>query len=175
DAPQWDAPQGSQRSSMGRNTRKRRTPLATKAIAASAALALGGGGLIWANFYASAHEKGGSDNRTRSSAAQIATINCPDVGQRLTKVPRNARRGVARELARLDRQVTAAYKRLAETRQAQAGDPDYVSNSILGPLKSKRAATLDRIRTAINRAGGQAPRNLGGFARCEGVPADING
>ena len=160
---------------MGRNTRKRRTPLATKAIAASAALALGGGGLIWANFYASAHEKGGSDNRTRSSAAQIATINCPDVGQRLTKVPRNARRGVARELARLDQQVTAAYKRLAETRQAQAGDPDYVSNSILGPLKSKRAATLDRIRTAINRAGGQAPRNLGGFARCEGVPADING
>ncbi|NJP51433.1 DUF1996 domain-containing protein [Streptomyces sp. SBST2-5] len=160
---------------MGRNTRKRRTPLATKAIAASAALALGGGGLIWANFYASAHEKGESDNRTRSSAAQIATINCPDVGQRLTKVPRNARRGVARELARLDQQVTAAYKRLAETRQAQAGDPDYVSNSILGPLKSKRAATLDRIRTAINRAGGQAPRNLGGFARCEGVPADING
>ncbi len=46
---------------MGRNTRKRRTPLATKAIAASAALALGGGGLIWANFYASAHE---SSNQT---------------------------------------------------------------------------------------------------------------
>ncbi len=42
---------------MGRNTRKRRSPMATKAIAASAALALGGGGLIWANFYASAHEE----------------------------------------------------------------------------------------------------------------------
>ncbi|GAA3495700.1 DUF1996 domain-containing protein [Streptomyces prasinosporus] len=157
---------------MGRNTRKRRTPLATRAMAATAALALGGGGLIWANFYASAHEEDSPSNRTRSGAAQIATINCPDVGQKLTKVPRKARRGVARELALLDQQVTAAYKRLADTRRAQAGDASYVSNAILGPLRSKRTATLDRIRITINRAGGQAPRNLGGFARCEGVPAE---
>ncbi len=44
---------------MGRNTRKRRTPLATKVIAGAAALAIGGGGLVWANFYASAHEENG--------------------------------------------------------------------------------------------------------------------
>lgn len=143
---------------MGRNTRKRRTPLANKAIAASAALALGGGGLVWANFYASAHEDGNSGwNRTKSTSSRVATINCPDVGQRLTKVPRSARRTVAKELALLDRQITAAYTRLAETRQAQAGDANYVSNAILSPLKSKRTATLDRIRITINRGGGKAP------------------
>ncbi|WP_155055031.1 DUF1996 domain-containing protein [Streptomyces blattellae] len=157
---------------MGRNTRKRRTPLATKAIAASAALALGGGGLIWANFYASADEESSYGNQTRSAgAAQVATINCPDVGQQLTNVPRSARRGVARELALLDRQITDAYTRLASTRQAQAGDASYVNNAILGPLKSKRTATLDRIGININRAGGKAPQ-MGDLAECEGVPAE---
>src|SRR5690606_17611484 len=95
-----------------------------------------------------------------------------DVGQKLTKVPRGARKGVARELARLDRQITEAYTRLAETRQAQAGDANYVDNAILGPLKSKRTATLDRIGININRAGGKAPRDFGRFARCQGVPVD---
>ncbi|GGQ63069.1 DUF1996 domain-containing protein [Streptomyces althioticus] len=159
---------------MGRNTRKRRTPLATKVIAGAAALAIGGGGLVWANFYASAHEKNGGHNATKSGQARVATINCPDVGQKLTKVPRKARWGVARELARLDRQITEAYSRLAETRQAQAGDAGYVDNAILGPLKDKRRATLDRININIKRAGGQE-RDLGRFARCQGVPAEQPG
>ncbi|MBC2902540.1 DUF1996 domain-containing protein [Streptomyces cupreus] len=157
---------------MGRNTRKRRTPLATKAIAASAALALGGGGLVWANFYASAHEDDSGGNRTKATAAQVATINCPDVGQKLTDVPESARGGVAKELALLDRQITDAYTRLAETRQAQAGDPNYVNNAILGPLKSKRVATLDRIGININRVGGKAPQGLQDLAECQGVPAE---
>ncbi|MFF9751532.1 DUF1996 domain-containing protein [Streptomyces sp. NPDC014344] len=160
---------------MGRNTRKRRTPPATKAIAGAAALAIGGGGLVWANFHASAHEEnGGRHNATRSGQVRVATINCPDVGQKLTKVPRKARWGVARELARLDRQITDAYTRLAETRQAQAGDANYVENAVLGPLKAKRAATLDRIDLNIERAGGQK-RGLGRFARCQGVPAEQPG
>ena len=157
---------------MGRNTRKRRTPLATKAIAASAALALGGGGLVWANFYASAHEDNSGYNQTKSTNAQVATINCPDVGQKLTNVPQSARQGVAKELALLDRQITDAYTRLAETRQAQAGDASFVNNAILGPLKSKRVATLDRIGININRAGGQRPQGLDQFAQCQGVPAE---
>ncbi|PNV34907.1 hypothetical protein C1708_23540 [Streptomyces sp. DH-12] len=160
---------------MGRNTRKRRTPPATKVIAGAAALAIGGGGLVWANFHASAHEEnGGRHNATRSGQVRVATINCPDVGQKLTKVPRKARWGVARELARLDRQITDAYTRLAETRQAQAGDANYVENAVLGPLKAKRAATLDRIDLNIERAGGQK-RGLGRFARCQGVPAEQPG
>ncbi|EGX57206.1 hypothetical protein SZN_23921 [Streptomyces zinciresistens K42] len=90
-------------------------------------------------------------------------------------MPRGARKGVARELASLDRQITAAYTRLAETRQAQAGDANYVSNAILGPLKSKRAATLDRIGININRGGGKAPWGLKRYAQCQGVPVQQPG
>lgn len=126
---------------MGRNIRKRRSSMATKAVAASAALALGGGGLIWANFYASAHESNNSgQNQTKAAnaAAQVATISCPDVGQKLTSVPNGAKQGVATELANLDKQITEAYTRLASTRQAQAGDAGFVQNAIVGPLKEKR-------------------------------------
>ncbi|WP_338777962.1 DUF1996 domain-containing protein [Streptomyces sp. DG1A-41] len=156
---------------MGRNTRKRRTPLATKAVAASAALALGGGGLIWANFYASAHEEN-SANQTKAAGAQIATIQCPDVGQKLSDVPDGARQGVDKELANLDKQITEAYARLASTRQAQAGDSGFVNNAILGPLKSKRVAAIDRIGINIRRVGGQAPQGLDQLAECQGMAAD---
>ena len=152
---------------MGRNTRKRRTPLATKAIAASAALALGGGGLIWANFYASAHESNSGQNQTKAAAGQVATISCPDVGQKLTNVPQRARQGVARELANLDKQITEAYARLASTRQSQAQDANFVQNAIVGPLKEKRSATLDRIRIDIQRVGGQVDTSgLSALAAC---------
>ncbi|MER6524505.1 DUF1996 domain-containing protein [Streptomyces sp. NPDC001508] len=152
---------------MGRNTRKRRTPLATKAIAASAALALGGGGLIWANFYASAHESNNSaQNRTKAAAAQVATISCPDVGQKLTNVPNAARSGVATELAKLDKQITEAYARLASTRQAQQNDANFVQNAIVGPLKEKRAATIDRIRIGIQRVGGSFDTSLAQLSAC---------
>ncbi|WP_026179519.1 DUF1996 domain-containing protein [Streptomyces hokutonensis] len=140
---------------MGRNDRKRRTPMATKAIAASAALALGGAGLLWAQMNASAHESNSSgQNQTKAAAAQVATIACPDVGQQLTNVPQKARQGVATELANLDKQITEAYARLASTRQAQANDASFVQNAIVGPLKEKRAATIDRIRIDIQRVGG---------------------
>ncbi|MGW2046895.1 DUF1996 domain-containing protein [Streptomyces sp. NPDC001858] len=154
---------------MGRNIRKRRSSMATKAVAASAALALGGGGLIWANFYASAHESNSSgQNQTKAAnaAAQVATISCPDVGQKLTNVPKGAKQGVATELANLDKQITEAYTRLASTRQAQAGDANFVTNSITGPLKEKRAATIDRIRINITRSGGQFDNALSQLAAC---------
>ncbi|MFC7808135.1 DUF1996 domain-containing protein [Streptomyces olivaceus] len=160
---------------MGRNTRKRRSPLATKVVAGAAALAVGGGGLVWANFYASAHESDSSHHRTRSAGAQVATIQCPDVGQKLRNVPRGARPGVDKELARLDEQITEAYARLASTRQAQSGDSAYVQNAILGPLKSKRTAALDRIGINIRRGGGDAPGGLDRFAECRGMGADQPG
>ncbi|MGW5128797.1 DUF1996 domain-containing protein [Streptomyces sp. NPDC004069] len=160
---------------MGRNTRKRRMPLAAKAIAGAAALALGGGGLVWANYYASAHESkndawGG--NRTKAVNAQVATISCPDVGQKLTAVPEQARGEVDGELATLDQQITEAYQRLATTRDAQAGDASFVQNSILGPLKDRRKVILDRIRLEIDRAGGKTPGNLDDLAPCTGTPAE---
>ncbi|MDT0405857.1 MULTISPECIES: DUF1996 domain-containing protein [Streptomyces] len=157
---------------MGRNTRKRRTPLAAKAVAGVAALALGGGGLIWANFYASAHEDGGH-NRTKSRGAQqVATIDCPDVGQQLRDVPDRARGEVDGELASMDQQITDAYQRLVTTRRAQAGDGQFVQNSILGPLKDRRKVLIDRIKLEINRAGGKAGNDLDRLAGCTGRPAD---
>ncbi|MBW8737085.1 MAG: DUF1996 domain-containing protein [Streptomyces turgidiscabies] len=156
---------------MGRNARKRRSPMAVRAVAASAALAIGGGGLVWANFYASAHEENGAQNQIKAAAAQIATIDCPDVGQKLTNVPAGARVGVDKELANLDNQITEAYARLASTRQAQAGDPGFVQNAIVAPLKEKRFAAIDRIRISIKRAGGSGADNLGQFAQCTGVAA----
>ncbi|MFJ8655005.1 DUF1996 domain-containing protein [Streptomyces rochei] len=157
---------------MGRNTRKRRTPLATKVVAGAAALAVGGGGLVWANFYASAHEEGPAHHRTRSAAAQVATIDCPDVGQQLSGVPDRARGEVDGELATMDSQITEAYQRLATTRRAQAGDPRFVQNTILGPLKDRRKAIIDRIQLEINRAGGQADEDLDRLAGCQGQPAE---
>ncbi|MFF8727725.1 DUF1996 domain-containing protein [Streptomyces sp. NPDC015171] len=160
---------------MGRNTRKRRTPLATKAIAASAALALGGGGLIWANFYASAHESNNQTwggNQTKAATAQVATLSCPDVGQKLTNVPTRARTDVAGELANLDRQITDAYQRLATTRDAQARDASFVQNSILQPLNERRKVILDRIRLEITRVGGAAPTDLDTLATCTAQSAN---
>jgi hypothetical protein len=157
---------------MGRTTRKRRTPLATKVVAGAAALAVGGGGLVWANFHASAHEESPGHNRTRSAAAQVATIDCPDVGQQLSDVPDRARGEVDGELATMDSQITDAYQRLATTRQAQAGDARYVDNAILGPLKDRRKAVIDRIQLEIDRAGGRADDNLDELAPCQGQPAE---
>ncbi|MEU8969496.1 DUF1996 domain-containing protein [Streptomyces monashensis] len=154
---------------MGRNIRKRRTPLATKVLAGAAALALGGGGLVWANFYASAHESNNQSwggNQTKAATAQVATISCPDVGQRLTNVPWRARQGVATELANLDKQITEAYNRLASTRQAQTNDPSFVQNAIVGPLKDKRTATIDRIRIDIQRVGGAFNNALSQLSAC---------
>ncbi|GGP97776.1 DUF1996 domain-containing protein [Streptomyces mutabilis] len=157
---------------MGRNTRKRRTPLATKVVAGAAALAVGGGGLVWADFHASAHEENPAHNRTRSAAAQVATIDCPDVGQQLSGVPDRARGEVDDELATMDSQITDAYKRLATTRRAQAGDPQFVRNTILGPLKDRRKAIIDRIQLEIDRAGGRADDSLDQLAGCQGQPAE---
>ncbi|MGW0880366.1 DUF1996 domain-containing protein [Streptomyces sp. NPDC002671] len=160
---------------MGRNTRKRRTPLATKAIAAAAALALGGGGLIWANFYASAHESNNQawgGDQTKAASAQVATISCPDVGQKLTNVPWRARTEVNGELANLDQQITDAYQRLATTRDAQVQDASFVQNSILQPLQDRRKVIIDRIKLEISRVGGTAPDSLDALATCTGTPAN---
>ncbi|WP_338695877.1 DUF1996 domain-containing protein [Streptomyces sp. Q6] len=162
---------------MGRTSRKRRSSLTTRMTVASAALLLGGGGLVAVNVYASAHEENssGTGQDAGSDAAQqqqqIATIDCPDVGTSLPDVPDRARGEVDGELATLDTQITEAYQRLASTRDAAAQDPAFVQNAILGPLKDKRGAVLERIRLEINRAGGRAPDGLGGMAQCAGQPS----
>ncbi|MEU6842745.1 DUF1996 domain-containing protein [Streptomyces sp. NPDC046716] len=163
---------------MGRTSRKRRSSLATRMTIASAALLLGGGGLVAVNVYAQAHEENSADTGRQSGSGVVAkttTIDCPDVGTALPDVPDGARGRVDGELAAMDTQITQAYQRLAQNRDAAAQDPGWVQNSVLGPLKAKRGAALDRIGQDIRRSGGSAPQGLGGMAQCTQRATDDNG
>ncbi|WP_394811249.1 DUF1996 domain-containing protein [Streptomyces xanthii] len=137
---------------------------------ASAALLLGGGGLAAVNVYASAHEE--DPQETEQVGQVVATIDCPDVGTALADVPEAARGEVDGELAALDRQITEAYQRLADNQDAAARDPQFVDNSILGPLEDQRTAVLGRIAEDIRRAGGQPPDGLDAMAACTGRASD---
>lgn len=152
---------------MARTSRKRST-LANRAIAASAALLLGGGGLVAVNVYASAGEgKSGQSSPRSQNVGQASTIVCPDVANedKLAGVPEAARAEVDRELAKMDTQITEAYKRFADSKAAIAQDSKFVDNAILGPLKSKRTAALDRISIAMGRSG-EPPQGLESLSAC---------
>ncbi|MEU5166379.1 DUF1996 domain-containing protein [Streptomyces mutomycini] len=153
---------------MGRTSRRKRSTPANRAIAALAALVLGGGGLAAVNVYASAGEGGAgpSPGRFQGAARQMSTIDCPDAGIALPDVPDGARPEVDRELAAMDTQITDAYRRFADRKDRIARDPALAENEVLGPLKSKRAASLDRIGIAVERAGGGRPQGLEGLAGC---------
>lgn len=152
---------------MGRNTRRRPTR-ARRATFAAVALMLGGGGLVAANVYASATEGtwgGGTDATGQVRSAGMATIDCPDVGSRLTTVPDDAREAVDRELAQLDQQIAAAYQQLQASAESVRQDPTAADEPIMNPLKEKRSATIERISVAIDQAGDR-PEGLESLAAC---------
>ncbi|MER6471980.1 DUF1996 domain-containing protein [Streptomyces collinus] len=131
---------------------------------------LGGGGLVAVNVYASASEGawGGQDGTEATGqvkSAGMATIDCPDVGTRLTDVPDGARDEVDRQLAELDQQTAAAYQQLQASAEAVRQDPGSADDSIMNPLKEKRAATIERISVAIDRVGDR-PEGLESLAAC---------
>ncbi|MFC8906283.1 hypothetical protein [Micromonospora sp. NPDC057140] len=104
-------------------------------------------------------------NNGTVAAGGAQTVNCPDVRSQLPAVPAGAAAGVQQELANLDREIAAANARLAQLAVKPEGGPNFVNNAILGPLKSKRVAVLDRIAINIARAGGQRP-DLSSLATC---------
>ncbi|MEU1917925.1 DUF1996 domain-containing protein [Streptomyces massasporeus] len=123
-----------------------------------------------ANVYASATDggSGGDSAETRSGTGVRtagATIDCPDVGSKLTSVPEQARGEVDKELALLDEQIAKAYQRLSESAQQVQQDPGFADNAVVNPLKEKRAATLERIAIAIDRVGDR-PEGLEALAAC---------
>ncbi|MGW3359820.1 DUF1996 domain-containing protein [Streptomyces bungoensis] len=135
---------------------------------------LGGGGLVAANVYASATEGGwggqsGPDATGQVKSAGMATIDCPDVGTRLTNVPDGARADVDRELAELDRQTADAYQQLQASAQALSENPHAADDSVMNPLKEKRSATIERIAVAIDRVGDR-PEGLESLAACALLP-----
>ncbi|MEU5391219.1 DUF1996 domain-containing protein [Streptomyces tibetensis] len=140
------------------NQGHRRNRTRRNAIVLAAGLAAGGVGLALVTMQANATDAPPATTRA------AAPLSCPSVADRLPDVPRQARAEVDRNLRLLQTQITEAGNRLAATRGQ--GGPDFVRNAVLGPLKDKRAATVDRIAIAISRAGAPRPQGLDSLAAC---------
>ncbi|MEU3858751.1 DUF1996 domain-containing protein [Streptomyces sp. NPDC028722] len=137
---------------------------------------LGGAGLAAVNVYASASEGwgdgSGTDSTGRVLSTGMATIDCPDVGSRLTAVPDAARPDVDRELALLDQQTAAAYRQLQRWGRDGGGqDAGSAPDTIMNPLKGKRSASIGRLTDALGRAG-EHPQGLDDLAACTLRPGD---
>ncbi|MFD5545088.1 hypothetical protein ACFWIJ_46700, partial [Streptomyces sp. NPDC127079] len=108
-------------------------------------------------------DKSSDTSNARTFAASPGTITCPDVASKLPAVPATAKAEVDRNLALLQTQIQEANKRLVDT--VGQGGPNFVNNAILGPLKDKRVATVNRIATAIGRTAAK-PTGLDALAPC---------
>jgi hypothetical protein len=106
---------------------------------------------------------GDSANKNGVKAAQ-SVIVCPAVAGELPAIPASARAEVTRNLVLLQTQIDEANKRLVST--VGQGGPKFVDNAILGPLKDKRLATIDRIAIAIGRTAAK-PTGLDSLATCK--------
>ncbi|WP_405777116.1 hypothetical protein [Streptomyces sp. NBC_01538] len=93
----------------------------------------------------------------------VGTISCPDVASQLPAIPASAQAEVDRNLALLNTQIAEANKRLVDT--VGQGGANFVQNAIVGPLKDKRVATINRIATAIGRTAAK-PAGLDSLAAC---------
>jgi hypothetical protein len=99
-----------------------------------------------------------------ASAAQgVPTINCPQVPVNVA-VPAQAQAEVQSNLQLLNKQIDEANKRLVDT--VGQGGPNFIQNAILGPLKDKRFATINRIETAIGRNAPKPNLNAENLSTC---------
>ncbi|MFF0736651.1 hypothetical protein ACFYVK_34185 [Streptomyces chartreusis] len=129
-------------------------------IGGAAAVALSGTVIAGFALAGETSRNGGTNART---LAGPGTVSCPDVRSKLRAVPATARAEVDRNLALLDTQIQEANKRLVDT--VGQGGPNFVQNAILGPLKDKRVATVNRMATAIGRTAAR-PQGLEALAPC---------
>ncbi|MYW47898.1 DUF1996 domain-containing protein, partial [Streptomyces sp. SID161] len=136
---------------------------------------LGGAGIAAVNVYASASEGWGGGSGTDATGHVLSTgmptIDCPDVGSRLTVVPDAARADVDRELALLDQQTAEGYRQLQRWSRDGGRDDGSAADAIMKPLEEKRSASLGRIADAVDRAG-EHPQDLDTLAACTLRPGD---
>ncbi|MFF5216542.1 DUF1996 domain-containing protein [Micromonospora sp. NPDC000442] len=113
-------------------------------------------------MHASMH---GPSHAASATAGPVANprLRCPTVRGRLPGVPAPAVAEVNRNLDELDRQISEATERIATSRGQ--GGPNFVDNAIVGPLKAKRIAVLDRIGITIGRHTTR-PQGLEALAAC---------
>ncbi|MEU8825649.1 DUF1996 domain-containing protein [Streptomyces sp. NPDC048636] len=121
-----------------------------KALFGVAGLVLGGGGLVAINVGANASD---------SSEPSAGGVVCPGVEDRLGDVPQPASAEVQRNLELMKRDMEAADTRLSS-------EQGVSSRTVLDPLRSKRAAILERIEIAVERAGAERPKDLQSLATC---------
>jgi hypothetical protein len=98
-----------------------------------------------------------------AQSKEAPRVDCPDVASALPEVPDQAQAEIERNLDQLDQQVAEADQRLV-TSQGEGG-PNFAQNAIIGPLKDKRVATIDRMAIAIGR-NAQKPQGLEKLAPC---------
>src|SRR4051794_5224218 len=91
----------------------------------------------------------GVASASTNQSSGSSTIVCPAVAPALPAIPAASQAEVERNLALLNTQIAEANNRL-RTSVGQGG-PNFVQNAILGPLKDKRASTIDRIALSIGR------------------------
>ncbi|MEV4278777.1 hypothetical protein [Actinoplanes xinjiangensis] len=94
----------------------------------------------------------------------VPTVNCPTVADKLGAVPAQAQAEISRNLQLLNTQIQEANNRI-RTSQGQGG-ANFVQNAILGPLKDKRFATINRMETAIGRTLAKPNLNAEGLSGC---------
>ncbi|MEF9902688.1 hypothetical protein [Streptomyces sp. P9-A2] len=129
-------------------------------IGGAAAVALSGA--VIAGSALAGESSDGNDANVRTLAGP-GTISCPDVAPELPAIPASAQAEVDRNLGQLDTQIAEANRRLVDT--VGQGGPNFVQNAILGPLKDKRVAAINRIATAIGRTA-ERPAGLDSLAAC---------
>jgi hypothetical protein len=109
-------------------------------------------------------QNSGQGTGQASAGGAAPTVNCPSVQDKLPAVPAAAQAGVTTELANLNKEIAEANNRLITSRGQ--GGPNFINNAILGPLKDKRIAVLDRIAIDIGRVTGAKPTGLDALAAC---------
>ena len=126
---------------MGRNIRKRRSSLAIAPLPhrrPSRSAGVGWSGRI--STPRRTRDELGARTRPRPRAAQVATIDCPDVGQKLTNVPEQARRARSTGSWRTSTSRSPRPTRGSPPpRQAQAGDAE------LRPERDRRPAEGEAV------------------------------
>ncbi|MFC5957891.1 hypothetical protein ACFP51_26515 [Streptomyces pratens] len=129
-------------------------------IGGAAAVALSGAVIAGS---ALAGESSDDNDTNARTLAGPGTISCPAVAPELPAIPASAQAEVDRNLGQLDTQIAEANQRLVDT--VGQGGPNFVQNAILGPLKDKRVAAINRIATAIGRTA-ERPAGLDSLAAC---------
>ncbi|WAU80802.1 hypothetical protein O1Q96_14100 [Streptomyces sp. Qhu-G9] len=130
-------------------------------IGGAAAVALSGA-VIAGSALAGETSKSNNGQAARTKASP-GTVSCPAVAPSLPAIPASAKAEVDRNLALLNTQIAEANKRLVDT--VGQGGPNFAQNAIVGPLKDKRVATINRIATAIGRTAAK-PQGLDSLAPC---------